>query len=99
MTDVVWKEPPERPGARVRKFQHEADQMRLHPGDAVLMKSYPHEQGPAARSFGNAIKIGKYPALRPAGAFDYTTATEPDDNGNPVVNVYAWYVGGDDDSR
>ena len=91
MTDVTWREPPERP--KGLRYEAEAGEMRKHPGKSVLLKSFPREQGASARSMGNSIRIGRYPAMRPAGAFAAQTATEPGDDGTLVVNVYAKYVG------
>lgn len=94
MTDVTWREPPERPSGV--RFAEEAVQMREHPGKWLLLQAFPRERGTHARSMGNSVKIGRYTALRPAGAFEPRTATEPDERGNLVVNVYARYVGADD---
>jgi hypothetical protein len=96
VTDVVWREPPARPGRRHR-FAQEAAQMREHPGEWLLLGTFPLSQSSSARSMGNSIRIGRYTTLRPAGAFDYQTATEDahDSKGKltRVVNVYARYVG------
>ena len=91
MTEVTWKEPPER---RVR-FENEAAQMRANPGKWLVLQVFPREQYATARGMGNSVKIGRYAALRPDGAFETRTAVEANSNGDLVVNVYARYVGDD----
>jgi hypothetical protein len=91
VVNVTWKEPPERPSGR--RFEAEAEAMRSHPGAWVLLDSYLPEEGTMARSMGNSIRIGRYTAMRPAGAFEARTATEENEHGGRTVNVYARYVG------
>jgi hypothetical protein len=92
MTDVTWKEPPERPSGL--RFENEAREMRENPGHWLVLDTFLQAEAPLARSMGNSVKIGRYAALRPAGAFEARTATEPGKkNGTVVVNVYARYIG------
>jgi hypothetical protein len=91
VTEVTWKEPPDRQAGL--KFEREAREMREHPGKWLLLDDYPPEQGQSARSMANSVKIGRYTALRPAGAFEARTATEENGSGDQVVNVYARYTG------
>jgi hypothetical protein len=85
MTDLTWKEPPERPTGL--RFEKEAREMRENPGKWMLLQQFPPDQGGNARSMGNSIRIGRYTAFRPAGTFQQQTATETDDAGNPVERV------------
>lgn len=91
MTDVTWREPPPRPSGL--RFEKEAREMRENPGRWLLLDAYLPEEGPLARSAGNSIRIGRFAALRPAGAFQARTATEPNEQGDKRVNLYARYVG------
>lgn len=91
MTDLTWREPPERPTGL--RFEKEAREMRENPGKWRLLRQFPPGQGGNARSMGNSIRIGRYTVFRPAFTFEPRTATEEDSEGNPVVNVYARYTG------
>lgn len=91
MSEITWREPPRRPSGR--KFEAEAREMREHPGQWLLLDAYLPEEGALARSAGNSVKIGRFAALRPAGAFEARTATETGENGHKRVYLYARYVG------
>ena len=91
MTDVTWRKPPNRP--KGRRYEAEAEEMRRHPGKWMLLDTFLQAEGPLARSTGNSIRIGRYSAMRPAGDFEASTATEENKHGTLVVNVYARYVG------
>ena len=99
MTDLTWKEPPEGAVERSRKqgtaWVTEAAAMRANPGKSLLLASFPPDEkgsNGTARTLASRIKSGHYAAMRPAGTFDALTTAEKDEQGNPVVNVYAWYA-------
>lgn len=66
--------------------------MRANPGRWLLLDTFLSSEGGNARSTGYSIKIGRYAALRPAGAFEVRTASEETADG-PRISLYARYTG------
>lgn len=92
MTEMTRRNPPNQsrqPGHLV--LEEEADRLRENEGVPFIIRHYSVSERNNAAQFRQALLRGRLAAFRPAGSFGCTTATEDDENGEPVVNVYAWY--------
>ena len=97
---VKRQNPPSRSQGRAKgkwggAYADDAADLMSTPGEWGVLKTFHPNRVNAAKSLYTAIMHGRYRAFRPAGDWDATIATEPDELGNPVVNVYAVYLGGD----
>jgi hypothetical protein len=101
MAELTRREPPDRQGGRKSgepyAYEDEAAQLRAEPGVWKLLTEFPAQRAVAARNLGVNIRTGRLRVFQPGGSFDARTATERNDANEPVVNVYAVYLG--DDAR
>lgn len=95
MEDTTWRNPPERKGGRRSgpfSYQDEAALLRGHPGEWKIIREFPQQQANTARSLSMNIRTGRLRAFQPATEWDSRSATERNEKGEPVVNVYAIYL-------
>lgn len=78
--------------AGVVRFGKEAERLRQHPGEFMRVTTYPWEQEATARTIGNHIRTGRYPAFRPAGAWECETHTIMSEK-KQVVGIWVRYIG------
>lgn len=92
---MKWADPPETPVSRDIAYEDEANELRDHPKQWGLLRSWPvnGKNKSAPYSAANQINQGKFVAFRPKGAFEAVSRREKDEHGREVVNVYARYLG------
>lgn len=88
---MIRRDPPANTRQPGYVMEEEAAFLREHPGESYIVRDYPPEEANAARMMGVGIRQGRYRAFQPSGSYGARTATEPNEKGELVVNVYAWY--------
>ena len=95
-----WQDPPEKTNRPVygQRYAQEAQEYREHPGWWGILTDFPPERNSTARTTAARIRTGGFSSFRPAGHFDARTATEENEDGKTVVNLYVRYVGEEPES-